>query len=402
MVLAVAGIALVRPMHAQDDPLNQIHVTPPPPKPAPPSGPPPAEGKAALRARPGERIRVDVNLVLIPLIVTDPLNRLVTGLSKNEFFLSENNAPQEIKSFSAEDTPVSIGIIMDLSGSMSNKVVRARESIIEFLRTSNPQDEFFIIGFNDRPELIEDFTSSIDDIEARLQTVRAGKRTALLDAIYYGVNKMKQARFERKAILIVSDGGDNRSRYTENEVRNLVRESDTQMFAIGIFDAYAATTEERNGPLLLHDMSEETGGQLFRVDDISDMTDIATKISAELRNQYVIGYKPSDAKRDGKWRKVKVKLVPPPGCRHLPYMPEADTMRPRNSPQLRTTLSLVFLIASGLALPAQQAAAPPIPAEQQPALNVDRDPVPAPHPAPRRLPQASRRARSLAEKAATR
>jgi len=313
MVLAVAGMALVRPLHAQDDPLNQIHVTPPPPKPAPPSGPPPAEGKAALRARPGERIRVDVNLVLIPLIVTDPLNRLVTGLSKNEFFLTENNAPQEIKSFSAEDTPVSIGVIMDLSGSMSNKVVRARESIIEFLRTSNPQDEFFIIGFNDRPELIEDFTSSIDDIEARLQTVRAGKRTALLDAIYYGLNKMKQARYERKAILIVSDGGDNRSRYTENEVRNLVRESDTQLFSIGIFDAYAATAEERNGPLLLHDLSEETGGQLFRVDDISDMTDIATKISAELRNQYVIGYKPSDAKRDGKWRKVKVKLVPPPG-----------------------------------------------------------------------------------------
>jgi Ca-activated chloride channel family protein len=192
-------------------------------------------------------------------------------------------------------------------------VVRARESIIEFLRTSNPQDEFFIIGFNDRPELIEDFTSSVDDIEARLQTVRAGRRTALLDAIYYGVNKMKQARYERKAILIVSDGGDNRSRYTENEVRNLVRESDTELFSIGIFDAYAATTEERNGPLLLHDLSEETGGQLFRVDDVSDMTDIATKISAELRNQYVVGYKPSDAKRDGKWRKVKVKLVPPPG-----------------------------------------------------------------------------------------
>src|ERR1700734_3370462 len=195
MALAIACMVLVHPLHAQDDPLNQIHVTPPPPKPAPPSGPPPKEGKDALHARPGERIRVDVNLVLVPLIVTDPLNRLVTGLEKNEFFLFENNAPQEIKSFSAEDAPVSIGIIMDLSGSMTNKVVRARESIIEFLRTSNPQDEFFIIGFNDRPELIEDFTSSVDDIEARLQTVRAGRRTALLDAIYYGVNKMKQARY---------------------------------------------------------------------------------------------------------------------------------------------------------------------------------------------------------------
>jgi Ca-activated chloride channel family protein len=144
-------------------------------------------------------------------------------------------------------------------------------------------------------------------------TVRPGKRTALLDAIYFGVNKMKQARHERKAILIVSDGGDNRSRYTENEVRNLVRESDTQIYAIGIFDTYAPTPEERNGPLLLHDIAEETGGQLFRVDDVSDMGDIATKISAELRNQYVLGYKPENGKRDGKWRKVKVKLVPPAG-----------------------------------------------------------------------------------------
>jgi Ca-activated chloride channel family protein len=161
--------------------------------------------------------------------------------------------------------------------------------------------------------LIEDFTSSVDDIEARLMSVRAGKRTALLDAIYFGVNKMKQAKNERKALLIVSDGGDNRSRYTENEVRNIIRESDVQIFSIGIFDQYAATPEERTGPVLLNDISEETGGQLYRVDDIADMGDIATKISAELRNEYVIGYRPDDAKKDGKWRKVKVRLEPPPG-----------------------------------------------------------------------------------------
>jgi Ca-activated chloride channel homolog len=316
--MLLAALMLLLPcvaqrLHAQEDPLNQIHVPSPPPKTEKQTEPPPLEGKAALKARPNERIRVDVNLVLIPLTVTDPMNRLVTGLERNEFFLYENNTLQQLKSFSSEDAPVSIGIILDLSGSVANKLVRERESIVEFLRTSNPQDEFFIIGFNDRPELIEDFTSSVDDIEARLQTVRAGRRTALLDAIYYGVNKMKQARNERKAILIVSDGGDNRSRYTESEVRNLVRESDVEVYAIGIFDVYAATTEERNGPLLLHDLSEDTGGQLFRVDDVSDMADIATKISAELRNQYVLGYKPSDAKRDGKWRKVKVKLTPPAG-----------------------------------------------------------------------------------------
>lgn len=309
--IALTVLCLGSPLRAQTSPVDDINVHTPEPKPD--NQPPTVPISPELKVREGTRLRVDVNLVMVPATVTDGLDRLVTGLEKENFFVYEDGVLQTVRSFSTEDAPVSIGIILDLSGSMTNKVVRARESIIEFLRTSNPQDEFFIIGFNDRPELIEDFTSSVDDIEARLQTVRAGRRTALLDAIYYGVNKMKQARYERKAILIVSDGGDNRSRYTENEVRNLVRESDTELFSIGIFDAYAATTEERNGPLLLHDLSEETGGQLFRVDDVSDMTDIATKISAELRNQYVVGYKPSDAKRDGKWRKVKVKLVPPPG-----------------------------------------------------------------------------------------
>src|SRR6201996_2218935 len=310
------------------DPLNDVHVTPAPPATpaksstpdAPPkstNAPPLLEGKDALRARPNERMRVDVNLVLVPVTVTDPLNRLVTGLERQDFFVYENNALQKLKSFSSEDAPVFIGIIFDLSGSMTDKINRARNSILEFLRTANPQDEFFVIGFNDRPELITDFTSNVDNIESRLLTVKPGHRTALLDAIYFGLNKMKQAKNERKALLVVSDGGDNRSRYTESEVRAVVRESDVQIYAIGIFDQYAPTREEQLGPILLHDVSEETGGQLFRVDDLADMADIATKISAELRNQYVLGYKSDDIKRDGKWRKLKVKLVPPEGLPQL-------------------------------------------------------------------------------------
>jgi Ca-activated chloride channel family protein len=213
------------------DPLNDVHVNPPPPaptapiaptdpnakptdpnaKPADPNAkttttPAPLEGKKAMTARPNERIRVDVNLVLVPVTVTDPLNRLVTGLERQDFFLYENNALQKIKSFSAEDAPVSIGIIFDLSGSMTDKINRARNSILEFLHTANPQDEFFVIGFNDRPELITDFTNNVDNIEARLLTVKPGHRTALLDAIYFGLNKMKQAKNERKALLVVSDG----------------------------------------------------------------------------------------------------------------------------------------------------------------------------------------------------
>jgi Ca-activated chloride channel homolog len=306
-------ITLLAPLRAscQDDPLSNVHVAPPPPQPS--TEPAPVEGKTALKARAGERIRVDVNLVLVPLTVTDPMDRLVTGLEKENFFVYENSHLETLKSFSSDDVPVSIGVIFDLSGSMANKVIRARDSILQFMKTSNPQDEFFVVGFNDRPELIDDFTSSTDDIEARLATVKAGRRTALLDAIYFGLNKMKQAKYERKALLVVSDGGDNRSRYTEGEVRSVVRESGVQIYSIGIFDPYAATTEERLGPLLLDDVCEETGGRLFRVDDIAEMGDIATKISSELRHEYVLGYKPSDERRDGKWRKVKVRLVPPAG-----------------------------------------------------------------------------------------
>jgi len=312
----LASVLIPANAGAQEDPLSTVHVQPPPPEPS--KEPPPAEGPAALKStRAGEKIRVNVNLVLVPLTVTDPMDRLVTGLEKENFFIYENNHLETIKSFSTEDAPVSIGVIFDLSGSMSNKVIRARDSILEFMKTSNPQDEFFVIGFNDRPELIEDFTSSVDQIEARLAIVKAEHRTALLDAIYYGLNKMKQAKYERKALLVVSDGGDNRSRYTEGEVRAVVRESGVQIYSIGIFDPYAATTEERLGPLLLNDISDETGGRLFRVDDVAEMGDIATKISAELRNEYVIGYKPDNDRHDGKWRKLKVRLVPPAGLPQL-------------------------------------------------------------------------------------
>ncbi|MFP5237285.1 MAG: VWA domain-containing protein [Acidobacteriota bacterium] len=321
---ALAGFALALVMFAvcagaQEDPLNKVHVAAPAPGPAAGTGAPkgaepkPLTGAEALNAHPGSMIRMNVDMVLVPVTVTDPMNRLVTGLERTDFKIYENNGQQMIKSFASEDAPVSIGIIFDLSGSMTSKLMRAKEAILQFIKTANPQDEFFVIGFNDRPELIEDFTSSVDDIEGRLATVKSGHRTALLDAIYYGIAKMREARHERKALLVVSDGGDNRSRYTEGEVRAQVRESDVEIYSMGIFDPYAATPEERSGPLLLNELCEETGGRMFRVDDVSEMSDIAEKISNELRNQYVIGYTPKELHRDGKWRKVKVKLNPPQG-----------------------------------------------------------------------------------------
>jgi Ca-activated chloride channel family protein len=304
--------------HGQENPLGNVHTTAPPPPPKTPEEKKPiiegSDNAAKLATtRRDARIRVDVNLVLIPATVTDPMNRLVTGLEASNFELFDNNQGQVIKTFSTQDAPVSIGIIFDLSGSMQSKFVRARKALSDFLRTSNPADEFFVVGFNDRPAVIVDYTSSVDDIDARMVMLKPENRTALIDAIYLGVDKLKQAKYDRKALLVISDGGDNRSRYTEGELRRVVRESDLQIYAMGIFDMYAPTQEEQLGPLLLTDVCEMTGGRMFRVSDVGDMSDIAERISAELRNEYMIGYRPPDMKPDGNWRKVKIRLVPPPG-----------------------------------------------------------------------------------------
>ena len=258
-------------------------------------------------------LKVDVDLVLVPVTITDPLNRLVTGLEKGNFQLMEGSAAQEIRTFSSEDAPVSLGVIFDSSGSMSSKMDRAKDAVIEFFKTANPQDEFFMITFSDTPEEVTDFTSSVDDIQGKLVYAVPRKRTALLDAIYMGISKMRQAKYAKKALLIISDGGDNHSRYTEGEIKALVKEADVMIYAIGIYDRYFASAEERLGPGLLSEITELTGGRAFTIENPNDLADVATKIGIELRNQYVLGYRPKNVVRDGKWRKIKVKLMPPKG-----------------------------------------------------------------------------------------
>jgi len=258
-------------------------------------------------------LKVAVDLVLVPVTITDPMNRLVTGLEKQNFQLFEGSAPQDIKSFSSEDAPVSLGVIFDSSGSMSSKMDRAKDAVSEFFKTANPQDEFFMITFSDEPEEVSDFTSSVEEIQGKLIYAVPRRRTALLDAIYMGVTKMRQAKYAKKALLIISDGGDNHSRYTESEIKALVKEADVMVYAIGIYDRYFPTEEERLGPELLGEIAELTGGRAFTVENPNDLADVATKIGVELRNQYVLGYRPSKVVRDGKWRKIKVKLLPPKG-----------------------------------------------------------------------------------------
>ncbi len=323
LALSAALIAGLNTLAWSQSPLDDVHVTPPKSGSPPPgtgvlnsAGKPPAAKDVVTTASLRERdkpIKVAVDLVLVPVTITDPMNRLVTGLDRENFALSEGSDVQEIKNFSSEDAPVSLGVIFDVSGSMSSKIEKSREAVIEFFKTANPQDEFFMITFGDKPEEVADFTQSVEDIQGKLVYTVPRGRTALLDAIYLGINKMRQARYPKKALLIISDGGDNHSRYTESEIKSMVKEADVLIYAIGIYDHFFASDEERLGPALLGDVTELTGGRAFTIDNPNDLADVATKIGIELRNQYVLGYRPKNPVHDGKWRKIKVKLIPPKG-----------------------------------------------------------------------------------------
>ena len=253
-------------------------------------------------------IKTDVKLVLVPVSVTDPRQRLVTGLRAENFQLFEGKKPQEIRHFSSEDVPVSIGIVLDSSGSMRAKMSRVRDAVNQFCEAANPQDEFFMIEFSDVPRLATDFTSVPEDLEKELLDTQPKRRTALLDAIYMGLHKMKDAKYAKKALLIISDGGDNHSLYMEKDVKAAAKESDVMIYAIGTFDRYVPTPEEMRGPALLSGIAEPTGGRAFSLENEMELPAVALHIGRELRTQYVLGYRPEQMPRDGKWHRIEVKL----------------------------------------------------------------------------------------------
>jgi Ca-activated chloride channel homolog len=253
-------------------------------------------------------IRTSVDLVLVPVSITDDRNRPVIGLDQDNFQLFENKKRQEIKNFSNEDTPVSIGILVDISGSMSYKLQRAREAVQQFCDAANPQDEFFLITFADAPALVSDFTTDAQQITNDLLTTRSKGQTSLLDAIYMGVKKMREAHYARKALLILSDGGDNHSRYSEHDVKSAVRESDISIYAVGTYDRWVNSQEELMGPELLSTIADMTGGVSFTLNSPNDMPSVTRNIGTRLRHQYVIAYQPKAAPHDGKWHKISVKL----------------------------------------------------------------------------------------------
>jgi Ca-activated chloride channel family protein len=258
--------------------------------------------------------RADTTLVLVPVSVTDPSNRYVLGLEKQDFHLFEDDVAQTITHFSSEDAPLSIGLLVDTSGSMGAKLDTSRRAVIEFLKTLNASDEAFLVEFSDQAELAVSLTSNAGEIENKLTSVTSGGLTALLDAVHTGLQEMKRAKNPRKALLIISDGGDNNSRYTSSHIADLVREADVQIYAMGVFEpvlSFGVTSAEMSGPKLLSEIAEQTGGRALAATNLRELPGIAERIGIELRNQYVLAYSPANKNRDGKYRKVQVKLDQP-------------------------------------------------------------------------------------------
>ena len=260
--------------------------------------------------------RVDSDLVLIPVSVTDSRNHAVTGLERDAFRIFDDKAEQALVQFAREDVPLSVGIVFDASGSMRDKLPRSLEAVDQFLRVANPADEFFLVEFSNRARLTVPFTTDSGAIRDRLRRVEPRGKTALLDAVCLAMDSMKGARNARRALLILSDGGDNDSRYTETEMRRRVRESDLWVYAMGIYDHPAAFLPEEAGPAqgLLQALAEESGGRHYAVEYLADLPDVAGRIGMELRNQYILGYRPSDSRRDARYHRVQVKVV---AGRHL-------------------------------------------------------------------------------------
>jgi Ca-activated chloride channel family protein len=254
----------------------------------------------------------DASMVLVPAHVTNSIGAPVTDLSQEDFRILEDGVEQPITYFATEETPVSVGFLFDSSASMRNKMRQSSEAAAAFFRTANKDDEFFLVEFSERAKLSVPFTTNVKEVFERVTHIRPLGRTSLLDAIHLALVQMKSARHDRKALVIVSDGGDNRSRYTVGQIKNAMLESDVQVYSMGIFDPEdqrKRTPEEKNGPHLLGEIAEESGGKHYSVDNLDDLPSISSQIGEELRSQYVLGYVPPNPDRDGKYHKIKLTLT---------------------------------------------------------------------------------------------
>jgi VWFA-related protein len=258
-------------------------------------------------------IRVDSSLVLIPAHVTNALGAIVPNLAKSDFQITDDNIPQTITHFSMDDAPASIGLVYDCSGSMRDKMHRSAAAAEAFFQTANPEDEFFLVEVGDRAKLAVPFSDQTGDILSRIGRTKPFGRTALLDALQVAMTHMKKARNARKALVILSDGGDNQSRHSVRQIEAGLRESDVQVYAMGLFsgDGGKRTSEERRGPELLDALAEQTGGRVFPVVNLDELPAISARIGNDVRTQYLLGYSPLNDARDGKYHRVKVTVNSP-------------------------------------------------------------------------------------------
>lgn len=279
----------------------------------------------AVFAQAPANIRVDKKLVLVPVSVIDSENRPVAGLAKSNFRVFDDKTEQPIETFSMEDQPIAVGVIFDVSGSMGRKLRYSRMALKAFLDTANSQDEFCLIEFSGVPKVTVPLTADSTEIEARASSSQSRGRTALLDAIYLGLHEIRKSNKPRKALLIVSDGGDNHSRYREREIRDLVRESDVLIYSMGVYeplDLLGRTPEELAGPGLLKEISEESGGREYSVGYMTDLAETARSIGLALRNLYVVGFSPAEKQPDDRYHNLRVKIVRTHG------LPPIATWRP--------------------------------------------------------------------------
>jgi Ca-activated chloride channel homolog len=299
LLLCLVAFAITPLLHSQSD--GPMRATPP---------------SETTEASPGgprvKALRFDVNVVLVPVVVADAMNHPILGLEKQNFVLTDNNEEREIQYFSAEDAPISVGLLVDVSKSMTDKVDAEREAVSEFFKNANSEDDYFVVAFSTEPHVLTGVTQSIGTIESKLGAVVPSGSTAMLDAISEAMTRLRSAKYKRRAILIISDGGDNSSHHRYREIKSLVRDSDVQVYAIGLFDtAFFKTYEEFMGKKWLSEITDATGGRTVTVDHTSKMGAAAAAISTEMRNQYVLGYRPGNAATDGKRRQIKVRVINP-------------------------------------------------------------------------------------------
>jgi len=268
--------------------------------------------------KPTQTLKIDVDLVLVNATVTDSLNRYVSGLETNHFQIWEDKVEQKAEYFNAEDVPISVGVIFDVSGSMKDKIATARSAAATFLKTGNPEDEYFLVEFANRPEVATDFTTDVTKLQSKLLMTPAKGMTAMYDSVYLGLEKLREGGNPKKALLLITDGEDNRSRYTFQNVKDFVKEQDVQIYGIGIVDDWSSQLSAgHTGRAMIEELADTTGGRAFFPDSVYELEDICTKIAIELKNQYVIGYHSTNGAKDGKWRKLRLKVNPPKGIQHL-------------------------------------------------------------------------------------